>query len=603
MKTMNLKEQLQILLKDKTPKVFGAILRPYPKLKEDLIKQTNFLPIGSSIAHRLYHLFNNITEMPLCHNCKNKTASFWSFNQGYAPYCGVKCANSCEDKKETTQKAWDEKYGSKEARVAHVKEVYKKAMLEKTGFASNFHNPEFQKKHNGGSVAWDDKTRDKRKGTCQKKYNADTTFGSSIIKNKIKSTLEEKYENGHHMRDPKVILKREGQCLEKYGVSNPLQHPEVQERKKQTCLEKYGVSNPSQRHIEHIDLWNNDQFIKDTFLNKDNTIRYKEMMAFFGCTNTSGIRQRLQILGVKYQPYTGYSSFEIEIKEYLQSIDTNITIVERNRTIIKPYEIDLYLPEYKLGIEFHGLTWHSFGSRPNNVYLESKNKHLHKNKTTNANKANIQLLQIFENEWNVPTLQNIWKSVILAKLGKATKIYGRKCIIKEVNNTITTDFLRKNHLQQSMVGASVNIALYYEGVLVSIMTFGKARFKNTEQWELLRFCNILRHSIIGGFAKLLNYFIKTYLPTSIVSYANKRWSVGDVYVYNKFSFVSDIEPGYYYYHQDDTTLLKHRISFQKHKLPSILPKFNPALTETENMYENGYRKIYDAGQLKYTLTL
>jgi len=183
-----------------------------------------------------------------------------------------------------------------------------------------------------------------------------------------------------------------------------------------------------------------------------------------------------------------------------------------------------------------------------------------------------------------------------------TKLYARKCTIKEIPVTEANMFLKNNHLQQSTSGNTVNIGLILGNKLVSLMTFGKSRFTN-EEYELLRFCNILNTSVIGGFPRLLKHFIIMYNPTSIISYANRRWSKGDIYENNGFEYVSITNTGYYYYHQSDTTKLFHRIKFQKHKLHALLPKFDPTLTETENMYENGYRKIYDAGQLKYVLRL
>jgi len=599
---MELTTELQKILHSINPKAYGLSLKSKKELKERIFKVTNFLPEKSALNQRIYHILNDIEDMQVCHNCKKESARFISMHQGYAPYCSRICANSCLDKKETTQQVWIEKYGSKEARVEHVKEVHKKAMLEKTGFESNFHNPEFQKTSNGGFFAWDENTRSKRKQTCLEKYGVQHVTQSQEFKEKSKQTLENAYENGHYMRDPKVIAQREKELFDKHGVSNIAYIPFTKEKKRSTCLEKYGVYNQSQRHLTNIELWEDEYFIRKTFLNENETIKYDEMMQFLNCKSPNIIREKFKNLEIPFKHSIGYSKFEGEIKEYIQSIIPDVNIVERNRTITKPYEIDLYLPAYKLGVEFHGLTWHSFGHQPNNAFLEKQNKNTHKNKANNANGAGITLLQMFENEWHNPVTQKILKSVITAKLGLCTKLYARKCTIKEIPVTEANMFLKNNHLQQSTSGNTVNIGLILGNKLVSLMTFGKSRFTN-EEYELLRFCNILNTSVIGGFPRLLKHFIIMYNPTSIISYANRRWSKGDIYENNGFEYVSITNTGYYYYHQSDTTKLFHRIKFQKHKLHALLPKFDPTLTETENMYENGYRKIYDAGQLKYVLRL
>ena len=58
-------------------------------------------------------------------------------------------------------------------------------------------------------------------------------------------------------------------------------------------------------------------------------------------------------------------------------------IVENSREIIKPYELDIYLPKLKIAFEFNGLYWH------NELYLE-KNYHL--NKTCSCENQKIQLI-------------------------------------------------------------------------------------------------------------------------------------------------------------------------------------------------------------------
>ena len=133
------------------------------------------------------------------------------------------------------------------------------------------------------------------------------------------------------------------------------------------------------------------------------------------------------------------------------------------------------------------------------------------------------------------------------------------------------------------------------------MTFGKPRFNKEYDYELLRFCNTLNTSVMGGASKLLSYFIKNYNPKSILSYANLRWSMGNLYEKLGFTLISQSSPNYFYFNND--LILHSRIEFQKHKLKDKLENYNPDLTESENMYNNGYRKIYDCGNLVYEMKL
>ena len=100
---------------------------------------------------------------------------------------------------------------------------------------------------------------------------------------------------------------------------------------------------------------------------------------------------------------------------------------------------------------------------------------------------------------------------------------------------------------------------------------------------------------MGGASKLFKHFISNHKGT-IISYANRRFSKGDVYEQLGFEFKGETKPNYYYVKGDQTY---SRLKFQKHKLAKMLENYDPNLTEYENMLNNGYDKIYDCGNLIY----
>ena len=130
------------------------------------------------------------------------------------------------------------------------------------------------------------------------------------------------------------------------------------------------------------------------------------------------------------------------------------------------------------------------------------------------------------------------------------------------------------------------------------MSFSKSRFNKNIEWELLRFCTKINTQVIGAASKLLSYFIKNFNPNSIISYANRRWSNGKLYEKLNFKYIGATKPNYFYFIPNEN-ILYSRVKFQKHKLKDILPVYDYSLSETINMYNNGYRKIYDCGNLKY----
>lgn len=130
------------------------------------------------------------------------------------------------------------------------------------------------------------------------------------------------------------------------------------------------------------------------------------------------------------------------------------------------------------------------------------------------------------------------------------------------------------------------------------MTFGKARYSKAD-YELIRFCNKLNYSIIGGASKLLAHFRK-HNKGSIISYANRRWSNGNLYRKLGFTETHISEPCYYYFKMNENKIY-HRSSFMKHKLKDKLPIFDENLSEVDNMYNNEYFRIWDCGNYVFTL--
>jgi hypothetical protein len=281
------------------------------------------------------------------------------------------------------------------------------------------------------------------------------------------------------------------------------------------------------------------------------------------------------------------SNYELEINEFLNGL--GLETITSSFSIIKPQQIDIYIPSHNLGIEFNGLYWHS------EQYVD-KNYHL--NKTESCEEKGIQLIHIFEDEWLYK--QDVIKSRLINILGLTeNKIYARKCEIKEVSSKDSNCFLNSNHIQGS-VNSKINVGLYYNDELVSIMCFNKPRLGigvYFDGYELSRFCNKLNTTVIGGASKLLKYFIKIYNPKEIVSYADRRWSNGRLYERLGFNKTNINKPNYAYIINKER---KHRFNFRKSKLKKqgfdIINK-----TEHKIMLDRGVYRIYDCGTIRYSL--
>lgn len=292
------------------------------------------------------------------------------------------------------------------------------------------------------------------------------------------------------------------------------------------------------------------------------------------------------------------SKAEDDIFEYL--VELGVKNIDRhNHSIIYPNEIDIYLPDYKLGIEFNGLYWHS------SKILENHGRDgrtYHQEKTKKALKKNVRLIHIFEHQWKYK--KDIIKSILGSFINKHLFIHGRKCSITNINWKQASKFYKENHLHGAGQPSKYNYGLIYKNELMCIASFSSKnishKFNSSEEWELLRFANKLNTSIHGGLSKLIKYFTNEVKPKAIISYCDSSIFSGNLYEKLGFKEIDWSEPNYYYF-LPQTAKPEHRFKFAKHFL--VKQGFDPNKTAEEIMRERGYLKYYDCGHKKYRLEL
>jgi len=386
-------------------------------------------------------------------------------------------------------------------------------------------------------------------------------------------------------------LNSQTQIAEKYGVSVPTVSK---------WLKTYDIKKRT--HSENHLIHNNNPMSKEDFLllcvavHGDlydySNVRYTRA----GCSDKIEVICRTHgSFFVRPQHHTSLgngcpscshivSSGELSIRDYIQSLDSELEIITNDRTL--GIELDILIPKHMIAIEYNGVYWHSSKFKDSNYHLM---------KTDTCLKNGIKLLHIFEDSWL--TKQDICKSMIKNKLGlidKEKRIYARKCTVSEVSAKDSEAFFNENHLQ-GKVRSKIAFGLYCEGVLVSCMSFGKSRYNKKYEYELLRYANRVEYSVIGSASRLLKAFQRVFDNPSLISYSDRRHSVGNVYEKIGFKYSHTSNPSYWYFRKGSETVLYNRVGFQKHKLESILDTYDRALTEYENMCNNGYYRIYDCG--------
>ncbi len=584
------KDEIIITRSLKKDKIFGEILDYFNKN----FKDKDF----KKISEVLYRIENNLKEKPKCLNC-NKKLEFENTHRGYGKYCSRTCSSTHSELIKKRKKTCQEKYGGNSPFSSkEIQDKIKETWQEKYGVDNPIKNNDI---------------KEKAVETIKKKYGVDNVFKLDSMQQYAKEKMKEKYGVAIPLQNQMIKEKVFNTNLKRYGVKIPAQTLEIQKKISNTCQKKYGVkwftqteefskivSIKNRERYDYLKNLNNlnKEFIKSNFFNEKGHFLRENFCKYFGYKPIRAY-QLLKHFDIKYEKQGGSSLYEEELKKFIKFIYSG-TIIENSRKIINPYELDIYIPEKNIAIEFDGLLWHSEGSKN----FKNDLKYYHLKKTKLAEEKNINLLHIFENEWLDPIKQDIWKSIISYKLGIVKqRYYARKLKIKEISNKEATRFFEENHIQGS-ASAGIKLALIDNSEIISCITFGKSRFNKNYQYELIRFASKKYSSCVGCAQRLFKYFLRTYQPKSIISYANRRWAFAKSNVYQKigFEFLRETEPNYYYFKLDFNPKLFSRNKFQKHKLKKYKDtkdQFNPSLTESEIMFSSGYRRIYDCGQLVY----
>ena len=250
-------------------------------------------------------------------------------------------------------------------------------------------------------------------------------------------------------------------------------------------------------------------------------------------------------------------------------------------------EIDIYLPNQQIGIEYCGMYWHRESLR---------GKTLHINKMRDCQKRGIKLLTIFDYEWL--SKKDIIKSIILSKLGSSPKKLGaRKCECRIVSATESTDFFKNNHMQSAPPNQILSVGLFYNDILVGCMSFGK-HHRNGRIIILNRLAFLKNCSISGGASRLLKFaadILRTMSVPEIVTYSDNRWSEGGVYHSMGFEKVADLPKDYFY--------IKNHLQYSKQSMKKTSQEKLLTQTEYELRLKDGYDRVWDCGKIKWKLNL
>lgn len=527
---------------------------------QKLMEYTKTLGDDMTLTNRMWHVLNGL-NIPKCIVCNNN--SNWDRHaKKYSEFCSRKCSG-----KEVIKRS-------------------RKTMLQRYGVEFTGQSSELMKKV---------------KATNLERYGCEHGFANEEIKIKIKDTFKKKYGKDHPLQDLSIKEKLKQTNLKRWGTEYPLQSEsgkalyrektghdfplsdiKLREEINKKLLESFGGYYPSQ-------IKNHDADTIDKVMNKD--WLYEQHVALkkpleqisrelngYDPTSLSDWLSKHDIPLYRYHD----SSEQKQIYDFL--IANGIECIENDRTIIKPNEIDLFLPEYNIGIEYCGLFWHCELNKENNY---------HRTKYEKCKNSGVRLITIFSDEWLLKRDIVEKKLLHLLNKSKCSKIYARQTTVNAIDSETADNFYNFSHIQGTTPTKSINLALIDDsGNIVSAMSFSRTK----QSYELVRYCTSC--TVVGGFSKLLSYFKLNYEYDMIISFADLRWSDGDIYIRNGFIAEKTLPPDYYYIKKNKRF---HKFGFRHSTLKNKFERYDSNLSEHQNCLNHGYYRIYDCGKIKFVL--
>lgn len=536
-------------------------------IKNSIFGEIDFPDAITNARQMLWHIEYETFEIPKCPICKNPL-SWDQDNRKYRTYCSKRCTaiGSVEKSKDTSLK----KYGTDHySKTEEFKEKVIDTSLKKYGVEHYSKTKEFKEKYTETNI---------------RKYGVPYPAQNQNIIEKIKSTNLEKYGEIAYAKTTDFSENFKIYSLEKFGTEHPLQNENIRKKIKDTNIKKYGVEYPLQsKKIKNkqINTLKDNHYDPDVLklLNDPKWLeKEKETKTLYEIADNleisaSNLGKYYKHYGIYFDKLNSNTSYaEKEIVRFLKTLGiTNIT--KNSHNIIYPKEIDIFLPDYKLAIEYNGIYWHGES--------KGKDRYYHLNKTEECENLEIQLLHINDVEWQDDIKKDIWKSMIVSRLGLSEVINSYDCIFSQVSSDKAEKFFNENHIEGFISGEMI-YGLYYDDELVQCMIISERDEKY--EYELKRIATKKYVEINDGIQKML-----TNIPIykgKMIAYMNRRFLNKNSYRETGLCYVDKTSPNYQY--------------FNSNGFLSYIYGFEDKITDWEIIKENGYDRIWDCGNLIFT---
>ena len=486
-----------------------------------------------------------------------------------------------------------------------VREKSRQTNLERYGVEYASKNPEVAKKISNKLNS--DEVKEKTKNTNLERYGVENPSQSMEIKEKIIESNRERFGCDFPLQSDEIKNRQKDTLLERYGVDNPMKFKKFQDKARESNRERYGVDNVMQseefstksrdnRNESIAEDDGNNYLLINTLRGDDfwNRIKQQEVPLTSICEefglNYGSTTSALLKPEFKDRYYELYHFPKQQEQRRLKNIieSWGIDVEYNNRSVISPLEIDLYIPELKLGIEYNGSVWHSEMRLDRDL---ARTKHVNKTKT--ARDKGIRIIHIFEHRWKEREKQYL--NFIRASLGlNENKVMARKC---KISHNPCREFFEENHIQGYGRRTIKYFNLIFNNEIVASITASTHhRNSNKDTIVLNRLCFADNLTVIGGASRLFKAFrnwAKEEGYKKIISWSDNCWTQGEIYKTLEFDLDSESRPDYFYY---DSTRRTYRSKQSQRKSATKCPSDT---TERDWCLKRGLFMIWDAGKRRW----
>lgn len=270
---------------------------------------------------------------------------------------------------------------------------------------------------------------------------------------------------------------------------------------------------------------------------------------------------------------------EIEVAHFVENLLKFDLVIRNDRKALAGLELDVFIPSKNFAIEYNGLYWHSEAA--------GKDEKHHKKKTDACINANIDLFQIYADDWT----QNkaICQSMIAHRLGKSKQtVFARNCKIEITPSKISKEFFNKTHLNgavnQKIAFSLVDKSNEIVACLSLRVPFNK-NYRERKLIEIARFSTALNTSVPGGLGKLLaaaERWAQSNSYVGLMTYVDRSHGEGKGYLKAGMTFHSETTVSFSY---TDGEIRYDRLKFCA----------QDGMTEAEYAASKGVYRIFESG--------